>query len=384
MEFLKTKLMRRLLHLGTALALILGACQDNSDPTPPDQQSPVGAVYVQTNAASGNEVVAYGRAANGRLDLLGTFGTGGRGTSVPRLGSQGSLILSDDNRWLLVTNVGSNEVSVFAVTPGGLSLTDRVPSGGQRPFSLTLRGDLLYVLNAGGTIGATDNITAFILSAEGKLSAVPGSTRPLSTDNTDPAQVQFSPDGGTLVVTEKATDRIDTYAVGSDGLASGPTVGESNGDTPFGFAFTTSGYFVVTEAFDKMAGQAAASSYRLAGPTGIEVISGTVTNGETDVCWTVITPDDRYAYITNFGSGTLSSYGIGSDGTLTLIEAVAARTSAAEGPRDQDLSADGRYLYVIDVGTQQVSGYEVQDDGGLTSIEEIGGLPLTIAGMTAW
>ncbi len=212
---------------------------------------------------------------------------------------------------------------------------------------------------------------------------MPNSTRPLSADSTDPAQVQFSPDGGTLVVTEKATDKIDTYAVGPDGLATGPTVHESNGDTPFGFAFTTSGYFVVTEAFDKAPGQAAASSYRLAGPSGMEVVSGTVRNGETDVCWTVITPDDRYAYITNFGSGTLSSYGVASDGALMLIEAVAARTSPALGPRGQDLSSDGQYLYVIDVGTQQVSGYEVGSDGRLTSVNDVGGLPPTIAGLAA-
>ncbi len=385
--------MKNLLTLIAALTMALGACSDSSRVTEPDQTvdparkpastAPPGAVYVQTNTAGANHVVVYGRAADGTLKRGGTFRTGGRGTGVPRLGSQGSVILSEDNEWLLVANVGSSEISVFAVSGDGLALTDKVPSGGQMPFSLTLRGNLLYVLNAGGRVGGTDNITAFTLSSDGQLSPLPGSTRLLSAANTDPAQVQFSPDGGTLVVTEKATDRIDTYAVGSDGLASGPTVGESNGDTPFGFAFTTTGYFVVTEAFDKAAGQAAASSYRLSGATGIEVVSGTVRNGETDVCWTVITQDDRYAFITNFGSGTLSSYGIGSDGTLTLIEAVAARTSAAQGPRDQDLSEDGRYLYVIDVGTHRVSGYEIEGDGGLAPVEEIGGLPPTIAGMAA-
>ncbi|MDQ3138751.1 MAG: lactonase family protein [Gemmatimonadota bacterium] len=374
-----------------ALVLALGACSERSSVTESDHAGALarkaasrpGAVYVQTNTAGSNHVVAYGRAADGTLKRSGTFRTGGRGTGDPRLPSQGSVILSDDDQWLLVANVGSSEISVFAVGGDGLSLTDKVPSGGQMPFSLTLRGNLLYVLNAGGRAGGTDNITAFTLSAAGQLSPLPGSTRPLSAANTDPAQVQFSPDGGTLVVTEKATDRIDTYAVGAEGLASGPTVDDANGDTPFGFAFTTTGYFVVTEAFDKAVGQAAASSYQLSGSTGIAVVSGTVRNGESDVCWAVITQDDRYAYITNFGSGTLSSYGIGGDGTLTLIDAVAARTSAALGPRDQDLSADGRYLYVIDVGTKRVSGYEIGSDGSLAAVAEVGGLPPTIAGMAA-
>ncbi|MBA3345347.1 MAG: beta-propeller fold lactonase family protein [Gemmatimonadales bacterium] len=376
--------MRRLrLLLSTTAALALGACSDSSDVS----ESPRLAVFIQTNDAAGNAVVGYGRGEDGLLTERGTYPTGGFGTGIPRLGSQGSVLLSEDEQWLLVANVGSHEISIFGVGDDTLTLSDRVSSGGQFPYSLTLRGDLLYVLNAGGSApGGSDNITAFRLSAEGTLSPVPNSTRPLSMAHTDPAQVQFSPDGGTIVVTEKATDRIDTYAVGSDGLASGPTVAESNGDTPFGFAFTTTGYFVVTEAFDKVVGQAAASSYRLAGATGIEVISGTVRNGEGDVCWAVITQDDRYAFITNFGSGTLSSYGIGSDGALTLIDAAAARTSVGplgQGPRDQDLSADGRYLYVIDVGTQRVSGYEVGSEGSLTSVADLGGLPPTIAGLAA-
>ncbi len=376
--------MRRVLLLvSTTTALALGACSDSSDVS----ESPTLAVFIQTNDAAGNAVVGYGRGEDGMLTERGTYPTDGRGTGIPRRGSQGSVLLSEDEQWLLVANVGSHEISIFGVSDDTLTLSDRVSSGGQFPYSLTLRGDLLYVLNAGGSApGGSDNITAFRLSAEGTLSPVPNSTRPLSMAHTDPAQVQFSPDGGTLVVTEKATDRIDTYAVGSDGLASGPTVAESNGDTPFGFAFTTTGYLVVTEAFDKVVGQAAASSYRLAGATGIEVISGTVRNGEGDVCWTVITQDDRYAFITNFGSGTLSSYGIGSDGALTLIDAAAARTSVGplgQGPRDQDLSADGRYLYVIDVGTQRVKGYQVGSEGSLTSVADVGGLPPTIAGLAA-
>ncbi len=62
---------------------------------------------------------------------------------------------------------------------------------------------------------------------------------------------------------------------------------------------------------------------------------------------------------------------------------MAARTSAALGPRDQDLSADGRYLYVIDVGTQRVKGYQVGSEGSLTSVADLGGLPPTIAGLAA-
>ena len=53
-------------------------------------------VYVQTNDAERNEVIAFERSADGRLSPLGSFDTGGRGTGKPHLASQSSLVLSDD------------------------------------------------------------------------------------------------------------------------------------------------------------------------------------------------------------------------------------------------------------------------------------------------
>ena len=49
-------------------------------------------VYVQTNDAEKNEVVAFGRSGDGRLDPLGRYETGGRGTGEPHLASQSSIV----------------------------------------------------------------------------------------------------------------------------------------------------------------------------------------------------------------------------------------------------------------------------------------------------
>ncbi len=105
----------------------------------------VGAVYVLTNAATGNGVTIFSRESNGALKREGTVATGGRGTGG-LLDAQGSLILSQGNEWLFAVNPGSDDISVFAVVEGsGLILLDRVPSGGERPISLTVSEDLLYV-----------------------------------------------------------------------------------------------------------------------------------------------------------------------------------------------------------------------------------------------
>ena len=86
--------------------------------TKSERSSTVDAVYLQTNDAEKNEVVAFRRSADGTLSTLGTYATGGRGTGKPHLASQGSIVAAGDR--LLVVNAGSDDVSLFAVTPDGL------------------------------------------------------------------------------------------------------------------------------------------------------------------------------------------------------------------------------------------------------------------------
>ena len=125
-----------------------------------------GFVYTMSNAGSGNSVIAYARAADGTLAPNGAYPTGGRGTGVPRLDSQGSVVLNADRLRLLVANPGSDDVSVFAVGANGtLTLTDREPSNGDRPERIAIRGSLVYVLNT----GSPNNISGYTLDQSGNL-----------------------------------------------------------------------------------------------------------------------------------------------------------------------------------------------------------------------
>ncbi len=192
------------------------------------------------------------------------------------------------------------------------------------------------------------------------------------------------PDGRVLVVTEKATDKIDTFAVGRDGRPGRVKVHRSSGKTPFGFAFRRDGVMVVTEAFGGTPGKAAASSYSFTS-AGLRPVTRSAPDSQSDVCWTVITNDGRYAYITNNGSGTISSYRIDGAGVLTLLEAVAGTTGSPGGfgTRDADLSDDGAYLYAIDVGTRTMNTFRVETDGKLSLLGVQTGLPATFAGLAA-
>src|SRR5438132_3363060 len=213
-------------------AAALAACEQNRSLTSPaaallqaqrdahvtgDRAGP-GAVYTLTNQVAGNAVAVFTRGADGRLTSAGTIATGGTVTGAG-LGSQGAVALSDDGSRLFAVNAGSNDVSVFDIGPAGLALASRTASGGTLPISLTVHGKVLYVLNAGGD----GNISGFAVGSSGALTPIAGATLALSGSNVGPAEVQFSPDGNSLVVTEKNTNRLDLYAVDANGVASGPT-----------------------------------------------------------------------------------------------------------------------------------------------------------------
>jgi 6-phosphogluconolactonase (cycloisomerase 2 family) len=336
------------------------------------------AVYAQTNDATNNEVLVFERREDGALATVGRFATGGRGTGQPHLASQSSIVLSDDGNHLLVVNAGSNELTLFAVEDGGLRLADRVASGGATPTSVALHGELLYALNNG-----TPNIAGFRIEDD-RLAELAGSERALSADDADPAQVSFSVDGRTLAVTERGTDSISTYAIDERGYADGPTTIKAAGKTPYGFEFTAAGVMIVTEAFGGAVGEAAASSYSVTEPGSIASVSGSVGDTRSEVCWATITGDGRFAYVTNFGDGTISSYEIGGDGSLQLHDAVAGSTVAgAKGIRDEAITRDGRYLYAIHPDAQKLYGWLVGSNGELDPIGAFEGVPATVAGLAA-
>ena len=123
-------------------------------------------MYTLTNEAAGNAVAIFNRAADGTLTAAGTVSTGGLGNGGG-LGSQGALTLSQDNQWLFAVNAGSNDISVFAVSAHGLTLADKVASGGEQPISVTSYKNLVYVVNAGGS----GNISGFKLGKHGQPDA---------------------------------------------------------------------------------------------------------------------------------------------------------------------------------------------------------------------
>lgn len=157
----------------------------------------------------------------------------------------------------------------------------------------------------------------------------------------------------------------------------------SAGPTPYGFAFTSGGTLVVTEAFRAGRGDAAASSYALRDGS-LTTVTPSVGNGRSEICWAVVTRDDRFAFTTNFADGAVSRYAIGMDGAFTLEDGTAGLTEDGRpGLRDEDLTLDGRFLYAIDADSGSIFGWEIGQGGSLSPIGSWGGLPVTVAGLAA-
>jgi 6-phosphogluconolactonase (cycloisomerase 2 family) len=365
----------------TCILILLLAMPASAFASGPSLQD--GAVYLMTNATSGNQVIAYYRNSDGTLTQNGTYDTGGLGpgvgTATPPdpLGSQNSLLRSGP--WLFAVDAGSNQVSVFRITQHSLQLTDVVSSNGLYPNSLTFKGMTLYVLNAAGD----GNITGFSLSPKGKLTMIPGSSRSLDAatpyvgnqpdDHESPAQVSFSPDGKFLIVTDKGGDsrvgRVLVFPLKNKLPSANFTQNITPNDVPFAFTFDPFGRLVVVDL-----SVGSMTDYSIAADGSLTALSSAFTNQGAS-CWNA--SNGTYLFVDNTGSGSISAFSVTSAGSLTNLDGsgVAAVTGAGTLPLDMGISYDGQFEYSFETGIGAIGIYHINSDGSLSFVGLQGGLP---------
>jgi hypothetical protein len=325
-------------------------------------------VFVQTDNAAGNQIVAYHRRADGTLRLAGTYPTGGlggqlAGSVVDHLASQGSLSYDPGRGLLLAVNAGSDTVSVFRARGDRLSLRQVIGSGGAFPVSIAVRGDLAYVLNALGG----GSVQGYLITSGGLLK-LPGSKRPLGLDpsaapqfTNTPGQVAFAPGGTQLIVTTKANGNdIDVFGIRRDGrLTAAPVVNPEPGTVPFGISFDQAGHLVIAEA-----GTNALATFALHRDGSVAALSQ-VGTGQAATCW--VAPARGLFFASNAGSASISGYASGLAGQLTLL----GQTNTDPGTVDASASPSGQYLYVQTGGNGVVDEFAVQAGGTLAALGSV-------------
>jgi 6-phosphogluconolactonase (cycloisomerase 2 family) len=204
-------------------------------------------------------------------------------------------------------------------------------------------------------------------------SLAPAGSKALS--GSGPAQVSFDDRGGTVAVTDKTTNTIETFAIG-DGQITGPVVTPSAGATPFGFAFARRDVLIVSEAANS-----SVSSYALNENGSLRPITAALPDTQGAACWVAVTRDGRFAYLANNHTASISSVAVSPDGSLALLNATAGLTPSGTAPIDLAMSNNSRYLYALASGT--ISVFRLESDGSLAPLQLVPGLPASDVGLIA-
>ena len=360
-----------------------------------------------------NQIVAYARSAEGVLTQIDVYDTGGLGENIRNSGanplaSQDPLIVSKDNRFVFAVNAGSESISSFVInddfslTPASLNMSTTGNSNAQNPVTLTIFDDTLYVANSGAFFDAEGNpattlpdprfrsassIIGFTVNDDGTLTELAGSEIPNIGANA--GSIEFSSDGGFLYITERRTNDIVTVEMDENQLPVGVSSRiTSITEQPFGtdlYPTENGDILLISEGNNGAPGLSALSSYLIEDSgdlTGISVSSGVagdpLLTGFTFGCWVefVETPTGDFAYVSNTPDGVISSFAVGDEGGLTILEQTAGVTGI-EGDDTQngagvlDAEIVFPFLYQVVNNDSRIAQFVINEDGTLTRQEAV-------------
>ena len=435
---------------------LMTSCSDDDNlisGTPDDGTTPitsnfVGGVYamangngqVDGNVQGDNWIAAYGRNADGTLELIERVQTGGRGgdydggEGLDPLISAYAVTKTDDNEFVLAVNAGSNTLASLSVDADyGLTLVETEATNGYGPNSIThtslLGGDnvhgLVYVSNitreeflAAGEPAQQGSLMGYWLLNDGSLQPIDGSWRALANR---PSAVQFSPDGNFLVVASinagssaLASDdqnEIVVYRVNDNGLLSEEiTAGATstlrqdnaregrNLPSAIGFQIVGDNYVVVTEAREFQPDgtppafpalqDGSVSTWQITGngdltPISLDVAAGINNTGRT-ACWLDFNEDESAFFVSNALEAGLASFSF-DNGRVELLNQTAAQGVGATGNTTDPQAAFGTTQGWIDLWISDDGNYlyQLHGLGGTIGVYQVNDTELTLVEETA-
>lgn len=201
---------------------------------------------------NGGSVAAFPIQANGALGEASSFFQHTLTSVTPRQNGPHAhvVVLSPDNRFLLVADLGGDRVFVYRfdeksgkLTPNEPAAGILPPGSGPRHVAFSKDGRLLYVLNE---LNAT--VTTFRWDAKsgsltdmGTLSALPAGY----TGNKSGAEIVVHPTGKFLYTSNRGHDSIAIFAIGADGKLTAVGYQPTGGRTPRNFTIDPSGKFLL-------------------------------------------------------------------------------------------------------------------------------------------
>ena len=393
-----------------------------------------GAVYAMTNDVEENSIAAYGRNTDGTLELLGNFGTGGRGgifdggEGLDPLISAYALQLTQDNRHLLAVNAGSSTITAFRINSDfSLTRTSQVFTFGVGPNSIATQGRNVYVTNIdadGEFTGEPDqegSLLGYQITRGGRLIPNFKNFRRLGTR---PSAVRVSPDARNLLITSinsgsaalasGSNDELTMYGLRYGSLSNSPVAAVTstelnNADgrnlpSAIGFEVVRENgrqFAVVTEArefrpdgtppvFSELQ-TGSVSTWEITGgrdlvPVNLDVFAEnrSISDGQRTACWLAFSEGNDFFWSVNALDASITTYSfnageiavteeIGAEGVGTSSPDPATAFAETEGWIDLDTSADGAYVYQLFGLTGTIGVFRTGEGGSLEPVEEVEG-----------
>lgn len=357
-----------------------GLVGETGAPGAPAAKEPLPGVYTLANAAGPNMVASYLRATTGNLSRQGQWTTGGAG-SGGGLGSQGAIAYSAAHKRFFAVNAGDNTLSMLRLDEDGAAVAlSTVPSGGVRPVSVTVRGDLVYVANQGALGGAAvnANLSGFRITGDA-LVPIAGSTQPLSgSGDVRPSDIELTPDGKHVVVVERFASRISTFAL-ENGAARAGTFHASAGMQPFALDFSPEGALIVAEVGNGSATGSSVSSYTISATGALTPITSALPTHQGAACWVVVA--GGFAYIANTATANITGVAIAENGELSLREASGITAVTGVSATDLAVTPDRGTLYSLAGNPRALHIFTISADGGLTPLPALSGVPAAAVGL---
>jgi 6-phosphogluconolactonase (cycloisomerase 2 family) len=382
MKILNTYVKNIPVYLGIIISSFgfISSCKDDDDDdnngnggggTPTEEEI----IYIQTNDPAGNSVLAYRHTGDGNLTQItgSPFSTGGNGVANPMqmLGPDDSdqqLFLTDDHKFLLTVNAGSNTIAVFNVAASG-SLSpvagSPFPSGGETPVSVYASGNYVYVVNKSqNPVNPTTtdpNYVTFTLGVDGTLTKVP-SSMVTTTPGSSPTQALISNNNNFLFGTDflgfqlsPPVGTLRSFTIDSSGVLS-PLPGTPLAIPGMGGALGLWQHPNADVLYVGFPLQGKVGIYNIAS-TGMLIYMSTVNAGPA-ACWLRTTSSGNYLYSLNSGNNTITAYNSSSPMSPSLIDTLALKnpgplytamglTFTTSECFAFEISPTSKYMYVV-------------------------------------
>jgi 6-phosphogluconolactonase (cycloisomerase 2 family) len=331
-------------------------------------------VYTNDNVNSfnntpANTVSAFKVAADGSLSLRpgSPFKTGGNGGGTNIDPEEIAITTRRNAAYLFAANDGSGTISVFRINPstgelgrvtGSPFIADGPPGG---DYSLAVSPDTKFLY---ATSDSTTVIHVYSIDSTGALTEI-GSPYDTGSHNDG---VKVTANGKFLVVGENSLNAVGVYVIGSSGTLT-PVSGSP-------FPASGSPFTVTTDcASDKVFVSDNSSNdpwlidvYSMARNGDLAEVPGDpFSNGTTSVSGgLVLSPDNKFLFVTDTFSNDISSLAVASDGALS--QAPGSPFVTSNWPGGVAVTRSGNFVYSALFTVAEVDGRSVNAEGELAPV----------------